>query len=180
MIKDFGFIQSLWETCISKEVSGSTIEFLMNICCWHIVDRKWCRISGKHIGLFEKCFSMKTWIKLLEHWASRSIRIDQKMLNSTFKWIHTVTRFWRSSKIDQQRRSSWLCYKVWVLSKTQDLTTAEERERTKVVSYALDVGSAVCCAAYRTWSVPSHELVKGYKCDLGMDHRTTVKVILSN
>ena len=59
MIKDFGFIQSLWETCISKEVSGSTIEFLMSICCWHIVDQKWCRISGKHIGLFEKCFSME-------------------------------------------------------------------------------------------------------------------------
>ena len=33
MIKDFGFVQSLWETCISKEVSGSTIEFLMSICC---------------------------------------------------------------------------------------------------------------------------------------------------
>ena len=64
-------------------------------------------------------------------------------------------------KIDQQRRSSWLCYKVWVLSKTQDLTTAEERERTKVVPYALDVGSTVCYAVYRTWSVPCHELVKG-------------------
>ena len=37
-----------------------------------------------------------------------------------------------------------------VLSKTQDLTTTEERERTKVVPYALDVGSTVCyaeCAA---------------------------------
>ena len=80
MIKDFGCIQSLWETCISKEVSGSTIEFLMSICCWHINDQKWRRISGKHIGLFGKCFQWKTWIKLLEHWASRSIRIDQKRL----------------------------------------------------------------------------------------------------
>ena len=43
-------------------------------------------------------------------------------------------------KIDQQRRSSWLCYKVWILSKTQDMTTAEERERTKVIPYASDVG----------------------------------------
>ena len=64
-------------------------------------------------------------------------------------------------KIDQQRRSSWLCYKVWVLSKTQDLTTAEERDRTKVVPYALDVGSTVCYAVYRTWSVPCHESVRG-------------------
>ena len=83
-------------------------------------------------------------------------------------------------KIDQQRRSSWLCYKVWVLSKTQDLTTAEERERTKVVPYALDVGSTVCYAVYRTWSVLYHESVKGYKSDPRMDHRTAVKVILSN
>ena len=82
-------------------------------------------------------------------------------------------------KIDQQRKSSWLCYKVWVLSKTQDLTTAEERERTKVVPYALDVGSTVCYAMYRT-CVPCHESVKGYKSDPGMDHRTTVKLILSN
>ena len=83
-------------------------------------------------------------------------------------------------KIDQQRRSSWLCYKVWVLSKTQNMTTTEERERTKVVPYALDVGSTVCYAVYRTWSVPCHELVKGYNSDPGMDHMTAVELILSN
>ena len=57
---------------------------------------------------------------------------------------------------------------------------AEERERTKVIPYASDVGSIVCYAVYRTGSVPCHESVKGYKSDLSMDHRTTVKVILSN
>ena len=36
------------------------------------------------------------------------------------------------------------------LSQTQDLTTAEERERTNVVPYASDVGSTVCYAVYRT------------------------------
>ena len=34
------------------------------------------------------------------------------------------------------------------MSKTQDLTTAEKRERTKVVPYALDVGSTVCYVVY--------------------------------
>ena len=89
-------------------------------------------------------------------------------------------KFLKEFKIDRQSRSSWLCYKVWVLSKTQDLTTAEKREKTKVVPYALDVGSTVCYAVYRTWSVPCHESVKGYKSDPRMDHRTAVKVILSN
>ena len=83
-------------------------------------------------------------------------------------------------KIDQQRRSSWMCYMVWVLSKTQDITTAEDRERTKVVPYASDVDSIVCYDVYRTGSMPGHESVKGYKSDPGMDHRTAVKLILSD
>ncbi len=64
------------------------------------------------------------------------------------------------------------------MSKTQDLTTAEETERTKVVPYASDIGSIVCCAVYRTGSVPCHESVKGYKNDPGMDHLTAVKIVL--
>ena len=64
------------------------------------------------------------------------------------------------------------------MSKTQDLTTAEDRERTKVVPYALDVGSIVCYAVYHTGSVPCHESVKGYKNDPGTDHWTAVKIIL--
>ena len=55
---------------------------------------------------------------------------------------------------------------------------AEERERTKVVPYASDVGSIVCYAVYRTGSVPCHECVKGYKNDLRMDHWTVVKIVL--
>ena len=43
-------------------------------------------------------------------------------------------------KIDQQRRER----------KTQEMTTAEERERTKVVPYASDVGSTVCYVMHRT------------------------------
>ena len=67
-----------------------------------------------------------------------------------------------------------------VLSKTEDLTTTEERERTKVVPYALDVGSILCYAVYRIESVPCQESVKGYKSDPGMDHMTAVELILSN
>ena len=57
VIKAFGFIQSLQETCICKKVSGSTTTFFISICGWHIVDWKWCIISRKHKGLFEWRFS---------------------------------------------------------------------------------------------------------------------------
>ena len=64
------------------------------------------------------------------------------------------------------------------LSKTQSLTTAEER-RTKVIPYAFVIGSIryamlstapdVCLATC---------LARGYKGDLGMDHQIAVKIVL--
>ena len=65
------------------------------------------------------------------------------------------------------------------LSKTQSLTTEEERGRTKVVPYALVIGSIryamlstapdVCLATC---------LARGYKGDQGVDHQIAVKIIL--
>ena len=65
------------------------------------------------------------------------------------------------------------------LSKTQSLTTAEERGRMKVVPYALVIGSIryamlstapdVCLATC---------LARGYKGDQGVDHQIAVKIIL--
>ena len=65
------------------------------------------------------------------------------------------------------------------MSKTQSLITAEERGRTKVVPYALVIGSIryamlsiapdVCLATC---------LARGYKGDQGVDHQIAVKSIL--
>ena len=65
------------------------------------------------------------------------------------------------------------------MSKTQSLTTAEERRRMKVVPYALVIGSIryamlstapdVCLATC---------LARGYKGDLGLDHKIVVEIIL--
>ena len=40
LIKAYSFIQTCGEACIYKKVSGITTTFLINICEWHIVDRK--------------------------------------------------------------------------------------------------------------------------------------------
>ena len=66
------------------------------------------------------------------------------------------------------------------LSKTQNPTTVEDRERMKVIPYALAIGSikyAMLCTrsiVYRTLS-----LAREYNSDLGVDHWTAVKIILS-
>ena len=65
------------------------------------------------------------------------------------------------------------------LSKTQSSTTVEERERTKVVPYALAIGSiryAMLCTAMCLAMC----LARGYKSDPGVDHWAAVKIFLRN
>ena len=78
LIKAYSFIQTCSEACIYKKVSGSTTAFLISICEWHIIDRKECRIILQSIKeCLKGVFQIKTSVKLLTYWASRSIEIDQ-------------------------------------------------------------------------------------------------------
>ena len=65
------------------------------------------------------------------------------------------------------------------LSKTQSPTTAEDRKRMKVIPYALPIGSikyAMLCTGSIVY--PTLILAREYNSDLGVDHWTTVKIIL--
>ena len=59
------------------------------------------------------------------------------------------------------------------LSKTQNTTTAKNRKRMKVIPYA----SAMLCT--RSIVYPTLSFAREYNSDLGVDHWTTVKIILS-
>ena len=66
------------------------------------------------------------------------------------------------------------------LSKTQSPTTAEDRKRMKVISYASAIVSikyAMLCT--RSIVYPTLILAREYNSDLGVDHWTAVKIILS-
>ena len=66
------------------------------------------------------------------------------------------------------------------MSKTQNPTTAEDRERMKVIPYASAIGSikyAMLCTRPIVYLALS--LAKEYNFDLRVDHWTTVKNILS-
>ena len=66
------------------------------------------------------------------------------------------------------------------LSKTQSPTTAEDRKRMKVIPYASAIGSikyAMLCT--RSIVYPTLSLAREYNSDLGVDHWTAVKIILS-
>ena len=66
------------------------------------------------------------------------------------------------------------------LSKTQNPTTTENKKRMKVIPYASAIGSikyVMLCTRPIVYLVMS--LARGYDSDLGVDHWTAVKVILS-
>ena len=66
------------------------------------------------------------------------------------------------------------------LSKTQNMTTAENRKIMKVIPYASVIGSIrVCHAMDQTYCILCPGLVREYNSDLGVDHWTAVKIILS-
>ena len=65
------------------------------------------------------------------------------------------------------------------LSKTQNSTTAEDRDRMKVIPYASAIGSikyAMLCT--RSVMCLAMSLAGRYNSDPGVDHWTTVKIIL--
>ena len=66
------------------------------------------------------------------------------------------------------------------LSKTQSPTTAEDRKRINVIPYDLVIGSikyTMLCT--RSIVYPTLSLAREYNSDLGVDHWTAVKIILS-
>ena len=66
------------------------------------------------------------------------------------------------------------------LTRTQSPTTAEDRKRMKVIPYALAIDSikyAMLCT--RSIVYPTLILAREYNSDLGVDHWTLVKIILS-
>ena len=65
------------------------------------------------------------------------------------------------------------------LSKTQNPTTVEDRERMKVIPYASAIGSIKYAILYtRPIVYLAMSLARGYYSDPRVDHWTTVKIIL--
>ena len=103
LIKAYSFIQTCGEACIYKKVSGSTTTFLISICGWHIVDSKWCRISGKHKRLFEECFSKEDLDKAAYILGIKIYRNRSRHLMILSKNAH-LDMFLKEFKIDQSKK----------------------------------------------------------------------------
>ena len=82
-------------------------------------------------------------------------------------------------KMDQSKKGFLPVLQGMKLSKTQSPTTAEDRNRLKVIPYAIVIGSIkynVMCTRPIVYLAMS--LAKGNNSDLGVDHWIAVKIIL--
>ena len=73
LIKAYGFIQTFWEACIYKKVSGSSVAFLILYVDDILLIGNDIEILDSMKGTWKRVFQSKTSVKLLTHWASRSI-----------------------------------------------------------------------------------------------------------
>ena len=82
--------------------------------------------------------------------------------------------------MEQSKKEFLLVLQGVKLSKTQSLTMAENRKRIKGIPYASVLGSIkVCYAIDQTYCILCPVLAREYNSDLGVDHWTLVKNILS-
>ena len=91
-----------------------------------------------------------------------------------------LDRFLKDFKMDQSKKGFLSVLQGVKLSKTQSLTTTEDRKRMKVIPYASVIGSikyAMLCTRPIVYLVMS--LTRGYDSNLEVDHWTAVKIILS-
>ena len=82
--------------------------------------------------------------------------------------------------MEQSKKEFLLVLQGVKLSKTQSPTTAEDRKRMKVIPYASAIGSIkydMLCTRPIVYLAMS--LSRGYNSYPGVDHWTTVKIILS-
>ena len=96
--------------------------------------------SGKHKGVFERSFSKKDLgeaayilgIKIYRDRSRRLIGLSQ----STY--LDKILKEFKKGSVKERVLA---CIQGIKLSKTQSMTTAEDRERMKVIPYALVIGS---------------------------------------
>ena len=109
-------------------------------------------------------------IKIYRHRSRRLIGLSQ----STY-----LDKILKKFKMDQSKKGFFPVLQGLKLSKTQNPTTAEDRERMRVIFYASTIGSikyVMLCTKPVVYLAMS--LARGYNSDPGIDHWTAVKIIL--
>ena len=140
VIKAYGFIQSFGEACIHKKVSGSSVAFLILYVDDILLIGNDSEFLNSIKGYLNKSFSMRdlseaAYILGIKIYRDRS-RPLIGLSQSTY-----LDKVLKKFKMDQSKKGFLPMLQGMKLSQTQSPTTAEDRERIKVIPYASAIGS---------------------------------------
>ena len=129
--------------------------------------------------MFERSFSKKD---LGEAAYILSIKIYRDRTRHLIRLSHStyLGKVLKKFKMDQSKKRLLPVLQGVKLSKTQNPTTAEDREKMSVIPYASVIGSikyVMLCTRHIVYL--TKRLARGYNSDPGVDHWTAVKIILS-
>ena len=139
MIKAYSFIQTCGEACIYKKVSGSSVAFLILYVDAILLTGNDIEFLDSIKGYLYKNFSMKDLgeaayilgIKIYRDRSRHLIGLSQSTyLDKVFKRLMDQSKKWFLPVLQGVK-----------LSKTQNPTMTEDRERMKVIPYASAIGS---------------------------------------
>src|SRR5215216_4143767 len=170
VIKAYGFIQTFREACIYMKVSGSSIAFLILYVDDILLIGNDTEFLDSIKGYLNKNFSMKDLgeaayilgIKIYRNRSRRLVGLSQ----STY-----LDKVLKRFKMDQSKKGFLPVLQGVKLSQTQCPTTAEDREKMKVIPYASAIGSimyAMLCTKPLVYLAMF--LARGYNSDPGVDH----------
>ena len=129
--------------------------------------------------MFERSFSKKDLGKVAYILSIKIYRDRSRNLIGLSQSTY-LDKVLKKFKMDQSKKGFLPVLQGVKLSKTPNPTTAENRKRMKVIPYASAIGSikyAMLCT--RPIVYLTMRLARGYNSDPGVDHWTSVKVILS-
>ena len=139
VIKAYGFIQTFGEACIYKKVSGSSVAFLILYVDDILLIGNDIEFLDSIKGYLNRNFSKKdlgeaTYMLGIKIYRDRS-RCLIGLSQSTY-----LDKVLKKFKMDQAKKGLLSVLQGVKLSQTQCPTTAEDREKMKVIPYA----SAIC------------------------------------
>ena len=178
VIKAFGFIQVVGESCIYKKVSGSSVAFLILYVDDILLIGNNVELLESIKGYLNKSFSMKDLgeaayilgIKIYRDRSKRLIGLSQ----STY-----LDKVLKRFKMEQSKKGFLPVLQGTRLSKTQCPATDEDREHMRSVPYASAIGSIMYAMLCTRPDVSLAISMAGrFQSNPGVDHWTAVKNIL--
>jgi hypothetical protein len=140
VIKSFGFVPNCYEACIYKNVSGSSVTFLVLYVDDILIIGNDIDMLNDAKSYLNRCFLMKDLGEAIYILGIKIYRDRQRRLIGLSQSTY-LDKVLKRFRMDKAKKDSLPMLSGKILSKAQCLATAKDRETMSNVPYALAIGS---------------------------------------